>query len=368
MISRLQNSLVRFDWVLLLSVLALASVSLVVMYGISISRVDSTLFEFRKQLLALGIGLACMIAIALFDARHLRGLALISYSFGGLLLLGVLFFGHVNRGTRGWYELGSLSLQPVEIAKVCLVIFLASYLVSFVHASLPLHAVFGSFFATALYALLVFLQPDFGSALVLFAIWGGMVMFAGIPWRTLISIIGIAAVVATCTWIFLLQPYQKQRFIAFFEPSADALGAGYNVRQAGIAIGSGGWFGKGIGEGSQSRLRFLPEASTDFTFAVIGEELGFIGILFMMMLYGLLAWRFSAVSKASEDDFASLVLFGAGLVFLIHITVNAGMNLGIMPVTGIPLPFISGASSFMVASFLFIGLAESFAVHRRAAG
>ncbi|MFA5129695.1 MAG: FtsW/RodA/SpoVE family cell cycle protein [Patescibacteria group bacterium] len=365
---RVQNITIRFDWILLLSVLALASVGLIIMYGIGISRPDSTLFIFRKQLLAIGIGLACLVVLAFIDARHVRGLALPIYVFGAVMLTGVLAVGRFIRGTRGWYTFGSLSFQPVEVAKVCLVIFLASYLVRFVHSRLPLHVIAGSFFATLLYSLLVFLQPDFGSALVLFAIWGGMILFAGLPMRAFAVIAGITAVVAACTWMFLLQPYQKQRFIAFFEPSADALGAGYNVKQAGIAIGSGGWFGKGIGEGSQSRLRFLPEATTDFTFAVIGEELGFIGIAFIMIMYGLLAWRFMAISGMSEDDFASLVLFGAGTVFLIHILVNAGMNLGIMPVTGIPLPFISGASSFMLASFLFIGLAESFAVHRRAAG
>jgi rod shape determining protein RodA len=260
---------------------------------------------------------------------------------------------------------GGLSFQPVELAKICLVLFLAAYLVRYVHQSIPWHALMGSFLATAGYVTIIMLQPDFGSAVVMFAIWGMMVLFVGLSFRSF-SILALLLIFAgVLMWTFLLQPYQQERFIAFINPALDERGAGYNVTQARIAIGSGGLFGKGIGEGSQSRLRFLPEAATDFTFAVIGEELGFMGIMFILGLFGLLFQRLFSIAKNAEDDFATLALFGIGAVFLTHITINAGMNLGLMPVTGIPLPFLSAASSFLITIFVAIGVAQSISVHRR---
>jgi rod shape determining protein RodA len=161
-------------------------------------------------------------------------------------------------------------------------------------------------------------------------------------------------------------PYQKNRILAFTHPSqVDTRGSGYNAAQARIAIGSGGWLGKGIGEGSQARLRFLPEAATDFIFAVVGEELGFVGIAITISLFGLVLYRFIQLAQDTGDDFATLMLIGMGAVFFIHLFINAGMNLGVMPVTGIPLPFVSSAASSLTISYLMIGLAESVAVRRR---
>jgi rod shape determining protein RodA len=365
---RLNYALTRFDWIMLLAALALTAVGLIVMYGIGISRPGTGLFPFEKQSVAALIGLAFIAASFFIDYRQLRGLGILAYAGGALLLIAVLVFGQTIRGTRGWFALGGLSFQPVEVAKVLLVIALASYLVRFAHKRLPWIAIAGSALATAGYAGLVLLQPDFGSAVVIVLIWAAMVAFAGLSWRTLLAI-GLTAAVAACAlWLFVFQDYQKDRFVAFFDPSRDARGAAYNVTQARIAIGSGGWFGKGIGEGSQSRLRFLPEAATDFTFAVIGEELGFVGIVFVLGCFGVLFQRFAAVARHAEDDFAVLLAVGIGTIFLVHVTVNAGMNLGIMPVTGIPIPFLSSASSFILATFLAIAVLESVAVHRRANG
>jgi rod shape determining protein RodA len=320
---------------------------------------------FQKQFVGAGIGLSIILLFVFLDYRQLRGLALPIYAFGAALLVGVLIFGSTIRGTRGWYVVGGLSFQPVELAKICLVLFLAAYLVRYVHQSIPWHALMGSFLATAGYVTFIMLQPDFGSAVVMFAIWGMMVLFVGLSFRSF-SILALLLIFAgVLMWTFLLQPYQQERFIAFINPALDERGAGYNVTQARIAIGSGGLFGKGIGEGSQSRLRFLPEAATDFTFAVIGEELGFMGIMFILGLFGLLFQRLFSIAKNAEDDFATLALFGIGAVFLTHITINAGMNLGLMPVTGIPLPFLSAASSFLITIFVAIGVAQSISVHRR---
>lgn len=363
---RLQHAIVRFDWVLLLTALALTAIGLVVMYGIGTSRPEVDLFLFQKQFVGAGIGLSIILLFVFLDYRQLRGLVLPIYALGAALLAGVLIFGSTIRGTRGWYVVGGLSFQPVELAKICLILFLAAYLVRYVHQSIPWHALMGSFLATAGYVVLVMFQPDFGSAVVMFAIWGMMVLFVGLSFRSFGILVLLAVFASVLMWAFLLQPYQKERFLAFINPAFDARGAGYNVTQARIAIGSGGLFGKGIGEGSQSRLRFLPEAATDFTFAVIGEELGFIGIMFILGLFALLFQRLFSIAKNAEDDFATLALFGIGAVFLTHITVNVGMNLGLMPVTGIPLPFLSAASSFLITVFIAIGVAESISVHRRA--
>ncbi len=365
---RVSSLFLRFDWILFLTALALMSVGLVVMYGIGISRPEADLFLFQKHLVAGVIGAAIILAFGLFDYRQLRGLAIPLYAFGATLLLSVLLFGETIRGTRGWFVLGGLSFQPVEVAKVCLIVFLGAYLSRFTHRKLPWHVILGSLFATFGYVALVMLQPDFGSAMVMMAIWGALILFVGIGWRPLLTMLVGGLAIGVILWTLVLVPFQRNRLVAFLDPSLDPRGAGYNVAQAQIAIGSGGWFGKGIGEGSQARLRFLPEAATDFTFAVVGEELGFVGILFVLGLFGLLLFRMYVGARDAEDDFASILVVGMTTFFLIHIVVNAGMNLGVMPVTGIPLPFLSAASSFLLAVAIALGIAESIAVRRRSAG
>jgi rod shape determining protein RodA len=360
--------LLRFDWVLMLAVAALIGVGLMVMYGIGISRPEASFFLFNKHLVGAGIGMVLLVALALVDYRQFRGLAFIAYGIGALLLFGVLLFGDTVRGTRGWYTLGGLSFQPVEVAKLCLIIFLASYLSRFTHRKLPWHVIAGSLMATMGYVGLIMLQPDFGSAMVMLALWGAFLLFVGIEWKTLASIAGVALITMVVLWAFILAPYQKNRLLAFIDPSRDVRGAGYNVTQAQIAIGSGGLLGKGIGEGSQARLRFLPEAATDFSFAVVGEELGFVGILFVLGVFGLLFYRLYIAAHQSEDDFATLLILGIGTFFLVHITINVGMNLGVMPVTGIPLPFLSAASSYLLAAMLALGIVQSIAIRRRSAG
>ena len=365
---RFLGRLLRFDWVLMLSVATLIGVGLIVMYGIGISRPEGDLFLFNKHLVGAGIGMVALVTLGLIDYRQFRGLAFIAYGFGALLLFGVLLFGDTIRGTRGWYTFGGLSFQPVEVAKLCLVIFLASYLSRFTHRQLPWHVIVGSLAATFGYMGLVMLQPDFGSAMVMLALWGAFLLFIGIGWKTMFSIAGVALVTMVALWGFVLADYQKDRLMAFIDPSRDVRGAGYNVTQAQIAIGSGGLFGKGIGEGSQARLRFLPEAATDFSFAVVGEELGFVGVTFVLGVFALLFYRLYVAARQSEDDFAALLILGIGAFFLVHITINIGMNLGVMPVTGIPLPFLSAASSYLLAAMLALGIVQSIAVRRRSAG
>lgn len=356
--------LLRFDWTLLLASTALASVGLLAIYGIGISRDGANLFQFEKQLVAALMGWALIFGGIFLDYRHIRSFALPLYGFGAAMLAGVLLFGQTIRGTRGWFVIGNLSFQPVELSKVLLAIFLAAYLSRHVHKRLGWTAFIGSGAATLLYVGLVLLQPDFGSAVVLVMMWLAAVLFAGLPRRAWILLFGGMAIVGTLFWTVGLKPYQRARLVSFVNPAADPRGAGYNVTQARIAIGSGGLLGKGLGEGSQSRLRFLPEASTDFVFSVIGEDLGFIGIAIVLLLFGLLSYRLLFIARMSQDPFAQILLLCFIALIGFHVLVNAGMNLGVMPVTGIPLPFVSAAASSLIVAFVVVALAESIAVRR----
>jgi len=357
----------RYDWSLLLAALSICAIGLLAIFGIGISREPHDFFQFDKQILAVAIGVALAIGIAFIDYRQIRSLALPIYLAGLVVLSMSLLFGRTLNGGGRWFMIGSLSFQPVEFGKITLVIFLASYVARHAHKRLTWTALIGSMAAIVPYVAVTLAQPDFGSAMVLIAAWLAIVLFCGLPrhawWIFLVS----TAVIGASLWMFGLKPYQKDRITTFFDPASDPRGASYNVAQARIAIGSGQWFGKGIGEGSQARLRFLPEASTDFMFAVLGEELGFVGLVVVLLLFGFLLTRLVLISMRSDDAFASVCLIGIAAVIAFHLFINAGMNLGIMPVTGIPLPFASAAASSLIMTFISVGIAEAVVVHSRGA-
>lgn len=358
----------RIDWTLFTAALTLTSVGLVAIYGISISQDPPDMFLFQKQFATFAMGFIVALGFALFDYRHLKSYGLLVYIGGALLLFGVLFFGVVVNGTKGWYRIGALSFQPVELAKMALVVYLAAYFTRKCHERLTWRVFGMSFLATSLFAGLVMLQPDFGSAMVLFLTWGIMAAFARLPKHAWLILPLIFTLSAATVWSVGLKPYQKARIESFIDPTLDPLGSGYNAIQARIAIGSGGWLGKGVGEGSQARLRFLPAAATDFIFAVVGEELGLSGVLMILGLFIILLYRFIRLGQESGDDFATLLLIGLGGIFLIHVFVNAGMNLGLMPITGIPMPFLSAAASYLMVAFIALGIAQSVAARRRSVG
>ncbi len=355
----------RLDWTLLISAITLTSISLANIYGIGLSRNPVDLSSFHKQLAAFIIGIVLIGVLVLLDYRFLQSYALYAYLFGALLLVLVLLVGHESRNVTGWFRLGSLSFQPVEIAKLTLTIYLASLFTRRRHGALDWRTFGLSAAATFAYVGLIMRQPDFGSSMVVIATWGAMCVFAGLPRRGWIILPTIILTIGLLLWNFGLKPYQHDRILVFLNPHADPRGSGYNAEQARIAIGAGGLFGQGIGEGSQARLRFLPEAITDFMIAVIGEEMGFVGMFLVLGLSFLVLLRYLFLAKESEDDFAALLLVGLGATLLIHITVNAGMNLGLMPITGIPMPFVSSAASSLVVAFLSLGIAQSIAVRRR---
>lgn len=357
----------RIDWMLLTVALTLTSIGLVAIYGIGISQDPVDLFLFQKQFVTASIGCMSVFLLILLDYRHLRAYSLILYLFGASLLLGVLFLGVEVNGTQGWFRLGTLSFQPIEIAKITLVIYLAALYAKRGRGKLSWTTFIMGGVATGLYVLLTMFQPDMGSSMVLILIWGGVSAFAGLPKRAWYLIPIILVTVLALIWTVGLKDFQRNRIESFLDPTTDPRGSGYNAIQARIAIGSGGIFGKGIGEGSQARLRFLPAAATDFIFAVVGEEMGLVGVTFVFIMFFLLLSQFLRLGNDSEDDFAAYLLIGLGSMLLVHLVVNAGMNLGLLPITGIPMPFLSAAASNLLVVYVCIGLAQSVAVRRRGA-
>lgn len=355
----------RTDWLLLGALFSLTAIGLLMIYGIGASYESVSLVQFRKQLIAVAIGVALMVGLALVDYRQIRNLSPVIYVAGLVTLVLVLVFGDTIRGTQGWFRIGNFTVQPVELAKITFAIYLAAYFSKHVHKRLTWVPFFGSLLALLGYVVPILLQPDFGSAMVIVAMWLLAVAFSGLRWRDWLIVGGVISVLAVMVWGYGLKPYQQDRLLAFMHPEYDPLGAGYNVLQAQTAIGSGGWLGKGVGQGSQSRLRFLPEASTDFMFAVIGEELGFLGVSLVIVLFGLLVFRVIRVGQRSGDPFAGIFCVAMSGMFGLHVLVNAGMNMGVMPVTGIPLPFASAAASALVAGFAALGIVQSMAIHAR---
>ncbi len=215
--------------------------------------------------------------------------------------------------------------------------------------------------------MLVFLQPDFGTAMIIGLIWFGMALVSGIRKRHLLLLFGIGATVFALLWIFVFAPYQKARITSFLNPMSDIHGAGYNARQAVIAVGSGGVFGKGVGYGTQSRLRYLPEYETDFIFAAFAEEWGFVGALLLLLLYGLLLYRILSLSLVGASNFETLFASGIMILLISHLCINVGMNMALMPVTGITLPFMSYGGSHLITEFAALGILSSMRRNNRRA-
>lgn len=368
MLWRLRSILGRFDWLLFFAVLLLVVIGLASIWSVAISRDPANLITVKKQLVAGLVGLAIIFFLALYNYRQLKNYSLLISVLTIALLALVLFFGRTVRGTTGWFSLAGWNFQPVELAKFALVIFLARYLSDHPRAAFGRREFVLSSVAALLVIGLVLAQPDLGSAVILAALWFGLLLFARVRLRYPLMLIAGAVLAFVVAWFFLLAPYQKDRLLTFFDSSRDPLGRGYNVRQAVIAVGSGELFGRGLGFGSQSQLRFLPESQTDFIFAVIAEQLGLVGVVLVLGFYGLLLGRLLVLTKSATNDFSAFLLLGILFLFTIQFVINVGMNLGLMPVTGIALPLVSYGGSALIVSLIMIGIAESIAVRRPLVG
>jgi len=341
------------DWLLLGFLLPIIGAGLITMN----SFVGETAFV-GKQLAWVGIGLAIFFIFSFIDFRFLRRtdvLITLFILFSGFLVT-LLFFGESVRGAKSWFQFGGFAWQPTDFMKLVLILILAKYF-SRRHVEIR-H--FKHIFISGLYALvpftLVFWQPDLGSAIIIFLIWLGLAIVAGISKKHLLLIFLIVLLVLIVFWFFLLEPYQKDRILVFLHPLADLSGAGYNAYQSTIAVGSGELFGKGVGYGTQSRLQFLPEYETDFIFAAFAEEWGFVGSALLLILFGLVIWRILRVALVGASNFEILFGIGVAILFVSQMVVNIGMNVGLLPVTGLPLPFMSYGGSHLLAEFVALGI------------
>ena len=369
---RRDSALRRIDWTLLLAVLALCAVGGALVWSATRQAAldsggDPTAF-LKKHTLNVAIGVVLGVVASVFDYRMLRAYAPVLYVLSIAGLVAVLSpLGSTINGSHSWIVLpAGFSIQPSELAKVALVVGMAMLLSEKRDAEdtpRDVDVVLALAFAAVPLAL-VMLQPDLGTALVVAAIVLGLVAVSGAPLRWVVGmVVGAALVAFVAVQTGVLKDYQLDRFRAFYDPSADPKGAGYNVRQAQIAIGSGGIDGQGLFHGAQTQGKFVPAQQTDFIFTVAGEELGFVGAALVVLLLGLVLWRAGRIALNAEDLFGRLVATGILCWFAFQSFENIGMTLGIMPVTGVPLPFVSYGGSSMFANMLAVGLLQN--VHMR---
>jgi len=357
----------KIDWVLVFLILPIVSFGLLTMKSFASSENAGNFFE--KQLIWVAISFIVFFVFSFIDFSFLKQTNILVYLFlffSGLLLL-LFILGQVSNGAKSWFDFGGVSLQPVDMMKLVLVLILAKYF-SRRHVEIK---DFKHIFISGFYALipfiLVFLQPDFGSAMVVFFIWLGMVLVSGISKKHLLIVFGGAALIFLVLWTSVFAPYQKKRISNFVNPLADIQGSGYNVFQSTVAVGSGQVVGKGIGFGTQSRLKFLPESETDFIFAAFSEEWGFIGSITLLLLFIGIIWRILYFASYGASNFETLFALGIAIYFITHILINVGMNIGIMPVTGIPLPLMSYGGSHLLTEFAALGMLVSMHRYRRRA-
>lgn len=355
----------RLDWLLMGAVFLLMGIGLMSLS--SLSGVSQFAF-FQRQLIWAGIGVMALLAASLLDFRLFRTQSvavLLLYLVSMVLLVLVLVVGAHIRGIKAWFEVGGVAVQPVELAKLALVILLAKFfskrhieiyrvrhlLVSGVYLALP--------------ASLVLLQPDLGSAIVLIAIWLAVVLFSGMKLRHFFFLVMLGAIGMFVAWQFGLAPYQKARLVSFIDPWRDPQGAGYQMIQSMIAVGSGKIWGKGLGYGSQSHLHFLPEPQTDFIFAAYAEEWGFVGIIILLGLFGVVLWRIIRIGILASDNFSRLYTLGFAALIFTQTFIHIGMNMGVLPITGITLPFVSYGGSSLVTLMIGIGIVQNIRINAR---
>ncbi len=353
MLSRLIGFYKTLDFTLLSAIIAISLSGLFTMS--SFSGNDN---YFLKQGLWIAISLVVFFIASRFEYRFLKQTHVVVTIYGILLFILTLLFalGHVSKGAESWFRLGGIAFQPSDLMKLGLIIVLAKYfsrrhieianirhiLVSAIYAGIPF--------------ILVVLQPDFGSAMVLFFIWFGLVFVSGISIKHLVAVFTIGAVTFALAWNFAFKPYQKARIMNFINPLQDLRGTGYNAYQSTIAVGSGGLYGKGVGFGTQSRLNFLPEHKTDFIFAAFAEEWGFVGSVLLLIFFFIIFAKLAYYALVADSTFEALFTYGVLIWFVTHVVINIGMNIGIMPVTGIPLPLMSYGGSHLVAEALALGM------------
>ncbi len=354
----------HIDWILLLLTFPLLGAGLVTMNSFTGQN-----HYLSKQLMWIAVSLIVFFVLSIIDVRFLKKTEIITIFFivscVSLLLLFVL--GHASKGAQSWFKFGFFSIQPSDPSKLVLILLLAKYF-SRRHIEIAdvRHIIVSGVYALIMF-LLILVHPDLGSAIIIFFIWLGMVLVSGISKRHLFFVFMVGAISFAGLWHFGFKEYQKERILNFIHPLADVRGSGYNAYQSTITVGSGQLLGKGIGYGTQSRLNFLPEYQTDFIFAAFSEEWGFIGSCLVFIIFSLIIYRILENSLKGSSNFE--FLFGAGLsiFFVSHFVINVGMNMGLLPVTGITVPFMSYGGSHLITEFAGLGILMSMRKYSRPA-
>ncbi|NLD12173.1 MAG: rod shape-determining protein RodA [Firmicutes bacterium] len=358
----------NLDFVLITAVLVMCGIGLVFVYSATHTGIGhgppADPFAFvKRQLQAFAAGIVCIIIILTIDYNLVRRVHSVIYWGNIAILVLVLLFGRRVSGAERWLKIGPVVLQPSELAKIAVILTLSNYLADADMNSM--RDLLIAFFHVGLTTGLVLLQNDLGTAIVFVGITMAMLFVAGMRLRDLMSIVAIGALASPIVYFFGLKDYQRARILTFLNPYADPTGKGYNVIQSTIAIGSGGFFGKGLFKSTQVRLNFLPAHHTDFIFSVIGEELGFLGCVVVLALYAIILWRCFLAAFSAKDTFGQLVAAGIGSMLLLHVLINIGMTMSLMPVTGIPLPFLSYGGSSLMANLIAIGFVLNVNMRRQ---
>ncbi|MBI2870267.1 MAG: rod shape-determining protein RodA [Candidatus Omnitrophica bacterium] len=356
----------RLDWLLALSTLWVVALGFLILVSASYQlTVFSGKFYVMRQALWVGLGIILCVVFLRIPTAYWFDIAPALYVLAVALLAIVLVAGRTHFGAQRWLTLGPLAFQPSELSKIAVILFLARYLGRRTPQFDLSKGVGGAFLIVYLPALLVLKQPDLGTALTLLPVAFAMLWAWGLPARWWLGCAGFHAACAPLLW-FILKDYQKKRLLIFLNPYQDPYGSGYSIIQSKIAIGSGGLFGKGWLEGTQNQLNFLPAHHTDFIFSVIGEEWGLAGCALLLLLYWVLVWRGLRVAEAQSEPMARLLGVGLVSLLMVHIFVNIGMTMGLMPVVGLPLPLISYGGSFLLITFLAIGMLLGMSYQRNA--
>ena len=354
----------HFDWTLLALVLSICAIGIVNIYSAGFSVGERQIPVYLKQTQWIALGLIFMIITFLIDYRTINQFAYIIYGISVAFLVLVFLHGSIMHGSQRWIALGIFSFQPSELIKLTIIIALARYFDD--HKSpepYKLKELFVPLLIVIIPFLLILRQPDLGTALILIIVFTSMVFFIGVNWKSVIIALSGGLILIPIGWFFL-KDYQKERLITFLNPENDPLGAGYHIIQSMIAVGSGGIFGKGFLNGSQTQLKFLPEQQTDFVFSVFAEEWGFIGgLLLVIMFMALILWGLK-IALHARDSLGTIIAFGIIALISWEVFINIGMVLGILPVVGIPLPFLSYGGSAMVSLMTAIGLLMNISVRR----
>lgn len=356
LISEMFPRKVSIDWTILAPAILIVVFGLITMNAFAVENIF-----FEKQLISLAVAIIAFFVATRIDTDILKRTDVLVGLFVFMsAILSILYgVGHEAKGAQSWFKLGTFAFQPADAMKLLLILILAKYF-SRRHIEI---ARFSHIIVSGMYALvpfvLVLLQPDFGSAMIIFFVWLGMILVSGVSKKHLALVFLAGMIVFGGLWMGVFKPYQKARIMTFLNPLSDIRGAGYNAYQSTIAVGSGQIVGKGVGYGTQSRLRFLPEYQTDFIFSAYAEEWGLVGVGIFFILFAIIIVRILMISMVLATNFEMLYGMGVAMFFIAHFAVNIGMTIGLLPVTGVPVPFMSFGGSHLLVEFVALGLLVS---------